>query len=67
MADDRDLNTPGRDRRWLPQMKVDSDAFGAFAEAFARFMGTARFLIWMTIFIVLWVADSSSAEDMPRA
>ena len=26
----------------------DSDAFGAFAEQFARFMGTARFLIWMT-------------------
>jgi uncharacterized membrane protein len=35
---------------------TDTDRFGRFAEAFARFMGTARFLIWMTIFIVMWVA-----------
>ena len=67
MADDRDLYTPGRDRRWLPQMKVDSDAFGAFAEAFARFMGTARFLIWMTIFIVLWVAWNNLMPEGPLA
>ena len=26
----------------------DADAFGSFAERFARFMGTARFLIYMT-------------------
>jgi uncharacterized membrane protein len=34
---------------------VDRDAFGKFAEGFARFMGTARFLAWMTLIIVLWV------------
>jgi uncharacterized membrane protein len=34
---------------------VDRDAFGKFAEGFARFMGTARFLAWMTVIIVLWV------------
>jgi uncharacterized membrane protein len=33
---------------------VDRDAFGKFAEAFARFMGTARFLFGMTVVIVLW-------------
>lgn len=49
------LNTPGRQRSWLPKVKFSEDAFGAFAEAFARFMGTARFLIWMTIFIVIWI------------
>ena len=30
---------------------VDADAFGVFAEQFARFMGTARFLIYMTLFV----------------
>lgn len=49
------LNTPGRDRSRIPRLKMDGDTFGAFAEAFARFMGTARFLIWMTIFIIVWV------------
>jgi uncharacterized membrane protein len=50
------LNTPGRRKRSaLPRVRVDRDAFGKFAEGFARFMGTARFLAWMTVIIVLWV------------
>ena len=49
------LNTPGRQRTWLPKVKFSEDAFGAFAEAFARFMGTARFLIWMSIFVAGWI------------
>ena len=34
---------------------MDSETFGVFAEAFARFMGTAKFLVYMTIFVVGWV------------
>jgi uncharacterized membrane protein len=50
------LNTPGRRKRSaLPRVRMDRDAFGKFAEGFARFMGTARFLAWMTVIIVLWV------------
>src|SRR5215203_7018419 len=50
------LDVPGRRRRsTIPTIKVDRDAFGKFAEAFARFMGTARFLFGMTVVIVLWV------------
>jgi len=50
------LNTPGRRRRsTLPRLKVDRDAFGKFAEGFARFMGTARFLVGMTVVIICWV------------
>lgn len=49
------LNTPGRGRGWLPRVKVDSDAFGNFAEHFARWMGTAQFLGWMTIFVIVWI------------
>jgi uncharacterized membrane protein len=35
---------------------MDRDSFGSFAESFARWMGTASFLFWMTILIVIWLA-----------
>jgi uncharacterized membrane protein len=50
------LNTPGRRKRsLLPRRKWDRDAFGKFAEGFARFMGTARFLAYMTAFVIVWI------------
>lgn len=50
------LNTPGRQRRSLrARLGLDGDTFGQFAETFARFMGTARFLAYMSIFIIAWV------------
>ncbi|WP_282004558.1 DUF1003 domain-containing protein [Propioniciclava sinopodophylli] len=58
------LNTPGRQRTWLPKVKFSEDAFGAFAEGFARFMGTARFLIWMTVFIIAWIVVNNIAPDL---
>lgn len=55
MAEER-LNTPGtRNRRALRRMQWDPDAFGRFAEWVARYMGTARFLAWMTLVVVVWV------------
>ena len=33
----------------------DPDAFGKVSERIARFLGTARFLVYMTAFIVLWI------------
>lgn len=41
--------------RFLPQSPLDSDAFGRFAEKFARYMGTAQFLVWMTAFVIVWI------------
>ncbi|KYH45967.1 DUF1003 domain-containing protein [Branchiibius sp. NY16-3462-2] len=41
--------------RLLPQSPLDSDAFGRFAEKFARYMGTAQFLVWMTAFVIVWI------------
>ena len=44
--------------RWRtgpPRKPVDPDAFGKFAESFARFMGTGRFLVYMTVFIIVWI------------
>src|SRR5512133_4396203 len=50
------LDEPGRRKRsTIPTIKVDREAFGNFAEAFARFMGTARFLFGMTVVIVIWI------------
>ena len=50
------LNTPGARRRFtMPTVTVDRDAFGQFAEGFARFMGTARFLAWMSVIVIVWV------------
>jgi uncharacterized membrane protein len=40
---------------------ADQDRFGKFAEQFARFMGTARFLIYMTLFVVFWIVWNFAA------
>ena len=54
--DSQRLNTPGARRRFeMPTMNLDRDAFGQFAEGFARFMGTARFLAWMSVIVIVWV------------
>ena len=50
------LDTPRDERRqlvWRPRLRAD--AFGVFAEQFARFMGTATFLIYMTLFVAVWI------------
>ncbi|MBK9698473.1 MAG: DUF1003 domain-containing protein [Propionibacteriaceae bacterium] len=63
------LDIPGRGSNlWLSRVRFDRDVFGSFAEEFARFMGTAGFLIWMSIFIVAWIlwniyAPESLAPD----
>ncbi|QGF24165.1 DUF1003 domain-containing protein [Raineyella fluvialis] len=53
MADDR-LSLPGRQSRWRRGTDQDRDAFGRFAETFARWMGTPAFLAWMTVFVIVW-------------
>ena len=35
--------------------RLDNDTFGVFAEQFARFMGTATFLIYMTLVVLVWI------------
>ncbi len=49
------LDQPREPRRVrLP--RITGEDFGHFAESFARFMGTARFIAYMTVFVVAWVA-----------
>ncbi|MEU2749454.1 DUF1003 domain-containing protein [Streptomyces collinus] len=42
-----------RRRRFLPE--YDPEAFGRLSERIARFLGTGRFIVWMTVAIILWV------------
>jgi uncharacterized membrane protein len=58
------LDTPKETRRPLVRRPAyDADMFGVFAEQFARFMGTARFLIYMTLFVLIWVIWNAVAPD----
>jgi uncharacterized membrane protein len=40
-------------RRLLPE--YDPEAFGRLSERIARFLGTGRFIVWMTVTIVVWI------------
>ncbi|MDG4773126.1 DUF1003 domain-containing protein [Solwaraspora sp. WMMD792] len=48
---------PGR----ISLPRYDPEAFGQWAEAIARFMGTARFLVYMTVAVVGWIAWNTLA------
>ncbi|MEV7414177.1 DUF1003 domain-containing protein [Streptomyces sp. NPDC089919] len=48
------LDLPRAPRRaLLPE--YDPEAFGRLSERVARFLGTGRFIVWMTLVIVVWV------------
>lgn len=49
-----DLTTP-RGRRRVG-IHYDPEAFGQFSEAIARTIGTARFLVWQSVIVALWLA-----------
>ncbi|MEM9515120.1 MAG: DUF1003 domain-containing protein [Actinomycetota bacterium] len=48
-----DLSAPRAVRRLGVQ--YDSEVFGRFAESIANFLGTARFLVFQTVVIVVWI------------
>jgi uncharacterized membrane protein len=61
------LDVPTDTRRQLVRRpQVDSDTFGRFAETFARFMGTARFLMYMTLFVLAWLLFNAAAPGPMR-
>ena len=44
-------------RRLTPRLALyyDPEAFGRFSEAIARFLGTARYLVFQTVVVFLWI------------
>jgi uncharacterized membrane protein len=57
-----DLSTPRR-RRLRLGLHYDPEAFGAFSESIARFLGTARFLVYQSGAILLWIVWNAFAPE----
>ena len=56
-----DLSTPRASRRL--DVSYDSDAFGQFSESIARYLGTARFLVYQSGVIVVWILFNLLAPE----
>ena len=54
------LDQPREVRRTLlPRFRVGPDTFGRISEGIARFLGTPRFLLYLTLFCLVWLAWNS--------
>ncbi|MBC6461750.1 DUF1003 domain-containing protein [Actinomadura sp. HBU206391] len=53
-------------RSMLPQAHYDPESFGRLSERIARFLGTARFLVYMTVFVIVWMGWNSLAPGHLR-
>jgi uncharacterized membrane protein len=59
------LDQPREVRRALvPTPTYDPEAFGRLSERIARFIGTGRFLVYMTVFVVVWLIWNVVAETL---
>ena len=59
----RRLDQPsGPRRRFRPD--VDIEAFGRLAERLARFLGTGTYLLWQSIFVVIWIILNVTAVSL---
>ena len=71
MPDQLDQPLPDSRLRWLrrthPAHASRSDGFGRFAEATARFMGSPKFVLYMTIFVAVWIVANLILAKMQKA
>ncbi|MFC5885928.1 MULTISPECIES: DUF1003 domain-containing protein [Kitasatospora] len=44
----------------------DPEAFGQLSERIARFLGTGRFIVWMTVVVIVWVGWNTLLPDTVR-
>jgi uncharacterized membrane protein len=65
MANPRRLDQPRVPGR-ITLPRYDPELFGKWSEGIARFMGTARFLVYMTVVIVLWIGWNALAPAKLR-
>ena len=49
------LGAPRQPARLQLQPHYDPEAFGRFSEAIARFLGTARFLVYQKVVVAVWI------------
>jgi uncharacterized membrane protein len=62
---DTRLDQPRRPRR-LALPRFDPETFGRWSESAARFIGTWKFIVYMTVFIVVWIAWNALAPRNDR-
>ncbi|KAK1181919.1 DUF1003 domain-containing protein [Streptomyces sp. NBS 14/10] len=55
-----------RERRRAPLPRWDPEAFGRASERIARFLGTGRFIVWMTVFVTVWLGWNVLAPERLR-
>ncbi|MGW0502488.1 DUF1003 domain-containing protein [Micromonospora sp. NPDC003241] len=55
-----------REPRGLRLPRVDQETFGRWSEGIARGMGTANFIVYMTLFITLWFVWNTLAPTALR-
>ncbi|WP_029289716.1 DUF1003 domain-containing protein [Cellulomonas sp. HZM] len=63
MAERLDQPLTGR-RRSRP--RISSERQGEWSEAIARFLGTPRFIVWLTVFCIVWIGWNTLAPDHLR-
>src|SRR5438309_929562 len=49
------LDQPVSPRTAIPRPHYDPAAFGRFSERIARFLGTSRFIVYLTLFCGAWI------------
>ncbi|MFC7406430.1 DUF1003 domain-containing protein [Georgenia alba] len=59
------LDTPSEGGRFR-RPRVDPEFFGRVSEAIARFIGTPRFLFYLTVFCVTWMLWNTLAPEQLR-
>jgi uncharacterized membrane protein len=57
------LDTPRSSRRRFA-INIDPEAAGRLSESFARFLGTGRYLLLQTVFVIIWIALNLSAVSL---
>lgn len=55
-----------KDRTRTLRPAYDPESFGRVSEAIARYIGSASFLVWMTIFVVAWISWNTLAPQNLR-
>ncbi len=60
------LDQPKEYRKRLPRVDLQSEPVARAAEGIARFTGTPQFLIWLTLFVLAWLAWNTWAPETLR-
>ncbi|MFD7732045.1 DUF1003 domain-containing protein [Kitasatospora phosalacinea] len=61
------LDQPRTGRPGLIRLPAwDPEAFGKLSERIARFLGTGRFIVWMTVVIIAWVVWNTLLPESVR-